>query len=116
RIARSGKKLLRFLHRHVDDLCFRLFNQAPGAAYDQLNVAAVAVIPRFVLASSNVARFFAATFNEPRFMKHPLDGAVEQNGVIEFADLTIKPDLYASDRRRRELAECRGQRRSGRSI
>src|SRR5208282_5617486 len=40
----------------------------------------------------------------------------EQDGVIEFADLTIEPEMDAGDRRRRELAQCRSQRRSGLSL
>src|SRR5207249_10308875 len=46
RFARIGKKLFRFLHRHLDDLLLRLFNQAPRAAYNQLNIAALALLAR----------------------------------------------------------------------
>ena len=101
----SGKNSCTSFTRHLDDLRLRFLNQAARAAHDQLDIAA-AVLPRFV----------AARFNQPRFVEHPLDGAVKQHGVIEIADLTIKPEMDAGDRRSRELAERRRQRRSRRII
>jgi len=79
-------------HRHLDNLRLRLFNQTPRAAYNQLDIAALAVPAIFVM---NVV---VTSFNEPRFVKHPLDGPVEQDGVIELADLAIEPEMDAGDR------------------
>jgi hypothetical protein len=39
------------------------------------------------------------------FVEHPLDGAVEQHGVIEVGDLAVEPEVNAGDRGGLEVGE-----------
>jgi hypothetical protein len=34
---------------------------------------------------------------EAGFVEHPLDGAVEKDGVVEVGDLTVEPEVDAGD-------------------
>src|SRR5579862_387290 len=38
-------------------------------------------------------------------MKHPLDGSVEEHGVIEIGDLAVEPQVDAGDRRVLKMAD-----------
>jgi hypothetical protein len=38
-------------------------------------------------------------------VEHPLNGSIEQDGVIEVADLTIKPEMDTGDRTGFEVRE-----------
>src|SRR5438445_4101499 len=50
------------------------------------------------------------------FVKHPLDRAVEQHSMIKLANLTIKPEMNSSDRRRLKLGQRFSQGLSVRHI
>src|SRR5450755_2552403 len=94
---------MRFSDRHIDNLCLRLFHQAPGTTYDQLDVAAATALPSVFAA--NWAANWAASLNETRFVKHPLNSPVEQDGMIEFGDLAIEPEMNTGDRRGRKMPQ-----------
>ena len=42
---------------------------------------------------------FCAGFDHAGFVKHPLDSAIEEDGMIELADLAIEPQVNTGDGR-----------------
>ncbi len=43
-------------------------------------------------------------------MEHPLDGAVEEDGVVEIGDLAVEPEVDAGDGRGFEVADLLADR------
>jgi hypothetical protein len=99
--ACSGEKFAHLLEREVDDLGAGFVDEALRGADHEFDIAAAA----FRLARC------VASGEQARFVEHPLRGAVEQDGVVQFGDLAIEPEVNAGDRAGFEVGELFAQGR-----
>jgi hypothetical protein len=89
--ARGREEFADFGERQVDDFGARFVDQGFRGADDEFDVAAGG----FAIRSSFVRAHGLQL--QSRFVEHPLDGAVEQDGVVEVGDLAVEPQVDAGD-------------------
>ena len=86
RLPSSGEEFSQLFQRQIYNLSPRLLDQTFRTAHDQFNITAFSVLPSF------------SYLNQTRLVKHPLNRAVEENGMIEIADDPVEPEMNARDR------------------
>ena len=85
RLRDQGKELRQFPQRQIDDLLALHLDHGLGRAHHQLDIA---------------ARLATALLRlQARFVKHPLNGCVQQDRMLQIGDLPIEPKVNAGDRR-----------------
>src|SRR5262249_4803731 len=82
-----GEELPHFRQRKIDDFGAGFLDQCFRRADDQFNVAASSVLA------------LCAHWLQTGLVEHPLNGSVEQNGVVEIRYLPVEPEVNAGNRR-----------------
>src|SRR5579883_2193525 len=86
-VTHLGKKLCKLANCQVYDLLPLFFHKRGRSTYHQLEVTAL-----------NDFSLLQPRFMQLRFLKHPLDGTVEEYSVLKIGDLTVKPEMDSSNR------------------
>ena len=81
-VAHSRKEVAEFSNRQIDNLLARLVNQRLRRANDQFEITA------------GIAQL-APRIQDFRFLKHPLDRSLQQDGMFERCDLAVEPQMDA---------------------
>ena len=101
-VARFGEEFAQFGQSQINDLLARFLDQSFRRTYDEFHIAALAVhCGTLILIRGHAYRAAVATDSalsirsrppeQFRFVKHPLDSAVQQYRVFEIADLAVEP-------------------------
>ena len=107
RFAGTGEKFADLGEGQVDDFGAGFVDQGLGGADDELDVAALGAEAPFSAMLARPRPLFHSFYRLDRarcarrlqagFVEHPLDGAVEKNGVVEIGDLAIEPEMDSGD-------------------
>ena len=86
-VSCSGQKFTQLADGQINDLGLRFLHQRLGRTHYHFDITA-----------SGSITALQRCLQQLRFVEHPLDGAIQQNGMVQIRNLAVEPEMDSRDR------------------